>query len=151
MSDARWVEIDDAVASSVKHFAGAVSIFRDMATTKNRYLVEMGFLHAMLAGHTSLEAALLRILELLSEQPPTGASWHRDLIARISRGVTERPPILTGEAAAAAEETRRFRSVAAHAYDNFDEARAAKAVAAAAVLAASLPAEIAGFRLLIDP
>ena len=55
------------------------------------------------------------------------------------------------EAAAAAEETRRFRSVAAHAYDTFDESRAAKAVEAADRLVSVLRSEIARFRQVIDP
>ena len=63
MSDARWSEIQNAVASTVRHFSGAVAIYPRLATAEDRYLIEMAFLHAMLAGQTSLEAALLRILE----------------------------------------------------------------------------------------
>jgi hypothetical protein len=151
MSDARWAEVEDAAASAVRHFSGAVSIYPRLTTAEDRYVSEMAFLHAMLAGQTSLEAALLRILGLLAEEAPTGARWHADLIARATRRLGERPPILTGEAAAAAEETRRFRSVAAHAYDNFDEARAAKAVESAACLASLLALEIARFRQAVDP
>ena len=151
MSDARWAEVEDAAASAVRHFSGAVSIYPRLTTAEDRYVSEMAFLHAMLAGQTSLEAALLRILGLLAEEAPTGARWHADLIARATRRLGERPPILTGEAAAAAEETRRFRSVAAHAYDNFDEARAAKAMESAACLASLLALEIARFRQAVDP
>jgi hypothetical protein len=151
MSDARWAEVEDAAASAVRHFSGAVSIYPRLTTAEDRYVAEMAFLHAMLAGQASLEAALLRILGLLAEEAPTGARWHADLIARATRRLGERPPILTGEAAAAAEETRRFRSVAAHAYDNFDEARAAKAVESAACLASLLALEIARFRQAVDP
>jgi hypothetical protein len=151
MSDARWSEIDDAVASAARHFAGAASIFPTLATTGDRYIAEMAFLHAMLAGQTSLEAALLRILDLFEEEAPSGARWHADLIARASRRLGERPAILTGKAAVAAEETRRFRSIAAYAYDNFDESRAARAVDSAASLASLLPSEITRFRKTIDP
>ena len=94
---------------------------------------------------------MLRILELFQEQAPTGARWHADLIARAGRPHADRPAVLTGRAAVAAEETRRFRSIAAHAYDNFDESRAAKAVESAAVLVTLLPLEIARFRQAIDP
>jgi hypothetical protein len=111
----------------------------------------MAFLHAMLAGHTSLETALLRILDLLGEQPPTGASWHADLISRVSRALDNRPAIVTDPVAAAAHETRRFRSIAAHAYDNFDESRASKAIESADVLSRLLPAQIARFRQIVDP
>lgn len=151
MSDARWLEIDGAASSAVRHFSGAVSIFARLATAEDRYLTEMGFLHAMLAGHTSLESALLRILDLLGEQAPTGPRWHADLITRAARSLDDRPAILVGEAAAAAEETRRFRSVAAHAYDTFDKSRAAKAVEAADRLVSVLRSEIARFRQVIDP
>jgi hypothetical protein len=151
MSDARWHEIDHAVASAVRHFSGAVLIFAQMATAADRYIAEMAFLHAMLAGQTSLESGLLRILDLLQEKAPTGPRWHADLIARSTHSFDDRPAILTGEAAVAAEETRRFRSVAAHAYDNFDESRAAIAVDSAGILAALLSTEIARFRQAIDP
>jgi hypothetical protein len=151
MSDARWSDIDQAVASSVRHFSGAVSIFPQLATASDRYLVEMALLPAMLAGQTSLESALLRILELLDEAAPTRARRRADPIVRANRPLGERPAILTGEAASAAEETRRFRNIAAHAYDNFDESRAAIAVDNACVLASMLPFEIARFRQAIDP
>jgi hypothetical protein len=145
------VEIEDAVASAVRHFSGAVSIYPKLATTGDRYVSEMAFLHAMLAGQTSLEAALLHILDLFAEEAPTGARRHADPIARATRRLGERPPILTGDTAAAAEETRRFRSIAAHAYDNFDESRAVQAVESAAALASLLPSEITRFRQAIDP
>jgi hypothetical protein len=73
MTDARWSEVDDAVASAVRHFSGAVTIYPRLTTTEDRFFAEMAFLHAMLAGQTSLEAALLRILDLLAETAPTGA------------------------------------------------------------------------------
>jgi hypothetical protein len=151
MSDTRWTEIGDAVASATKHFSGAAAIFGGLQTAPDRYVAEMAFLHAMLAGHTSLESALTRILDLLGEQPPTGARWHADLIARVTRTLPGRPAILTGTVARASEETRRFRSIAAHAYDNFDEDRAAAAVDAARCLASGLAPEIERFRLAIDP
>jgi hypothetical protein len=64
MSDARWSEIQEAVASAVRHFSGAVAIYPKLATSEDRYFVEMAFLHAMLAGQTSMESALLRILDM---------------------------------------------------------------------------------------
>lgn len=111
----------------------------------------MAFLHAMLSGHTSLEAALVRILELLEEEAPRGRHSHADLIARVCRSIGERPAILTGETAAAADETRRFRSISAHAYDKFDRTRAGPAVQAATTLARTLSAQIKAFRDKIDP
>ena len=59
--------------------------------------------------------------------------------------------ILAGEAARAADETRRFRSISAHAYDAFDHTQAARAVESAAQLAKLLPSEIARFRQATDP
>ncbi len=98
-----------------------------------------------------MEAALLRILDLFSEQAPTGTRWHADPISRAARDCGDRPTVLRAGIAAAANETRRFRSVAAHAYDHFDKQRAAPAVAAAATLAKNLSAEMARFRELVDP
>ncbi len=154
MSDGRWFEIDAAVATARRHFGGAVLIYQkvpDARTSDDRYLVEMAFMHAMQAGHTSLEVALLRILEICSEDAPSGASWQADLIRRAASPVEKRPVVLSNEAAQAADATRRFRSVAAEAYDEFDHTQAAKAVASAARLIDLLPSEIARFRQAIDP
>jgi hypothetical protein len=38
----------------------------------DKYGFEMGFMHAMQSGQTSMEAALLRILDLCGEEAPTG-------------------------------------------------------------------------------
>ena len=154
MSDTRWFEIDAAVAASAKHFAGALLIYQKVPTAQapeDRYLVEMAFMHAMQAGHTSLENALLRILELCGEDPPTGGTWHADLIRRVANPVGDRHIVLHGTAARAADATRRFRSVAAHAYDEFDHTQAVNAVASAALLLDLLPVEIARFRQAMDP
>jgi hypothetical protein len=154
MSDARWFEIDAAVAAAIRHFAGACAIYAKIPVTaadEDRYLVEMAFMHAMLAGQTSLETALLRILDLSGEEAPTGHRWHADLIRRAAHAVGTRPTILAGEAARAADETRRFRSISAHAYDAFDHTQATKAVESAALLVRLLPSEIAHFRQTTDP
>lgn len=154
MSDARWFEVEAAVAASSKHFAGAVSIFRRLSAPQapdEQYMVEMAFMHAMQAGQTFLETALLRILDLCGEEPPTGARWHADLIARAGSAVGNRPVILNDVARRAADMTRRFRSVAAHAYDAFDHTQASDAVESATLLVAVLPATIAEFRKAFDP
>jgi hypothetical protein len=82
---------------------------------------------------------------------PAGANWHTDLIRRAANALNGRPSILGDAAARAADVTRRFRNVAAHAYDTFDYSRATEAVDAAGVLVALLPSEIARFRQAIDP
>ncbi len=154
MSDARWLEIDAAVASAVHHFSGAATIYdrlRQISDNDDAYMVEMAFMHAMQAGHTSLESALLRILGLFEEEPPTGAQWHADLIRRAVRPVGDRPAILTGAIGDAADETRQFRNVAARAYDNFKAERAREAVASARLLASELAPSISAFRALVDP
>lgn len=133
MSDARWIEIDEDVASCVRHLGRAVEIFaqgglsgEDLASYKNR----MAFMQAMQAGHTSLESALERI---------------RLLRARSTA------PILGPALADAVDETRRFRHVARKTYDDFALERAAPAVAAARLLHHEIPAAIAAFRNAIEP
>ena len=74
----------------------------------------------MLAGHTSLEKALLRILEIQREEAPVDRQWHADLIQRARRAADNRPVILPAILAHAADRTRKFRHVAVRAYDNFD-------------------------------
>jgi len=154
MSDARWLEIEASIASAVRHFAAAAEIFdtcRSDTEGLQAYLAEMGFMHAMQAAHTSFEAALIGILNLFGEEPPSRAQWHADLIRRVSRVVNGRPPILSDALAGAANETRQFRHVAARAYDDFDWQRAARAVGYARQLAADLPEAISRFRRAIDP
>jgi hypothetical protein len=154
MSDARWSEIEASVASAVKHLASAAELFERLPTISDpldMYGLEMGFMHAMQSGHTSMEVALLRILDLCAEEPPTGPRWHADLIARVAKPYGTRPAVLGAVAASHANETRQFRSIAAHAYDSLDRNRAHAAVASASALAALLPAEIARFRQAIDP
>ena len=154
MSDARWFEIDTAITAAVRHFKGAIAIFGRLPATSHAedlYALEMGFMHAMQSGQTSLEQALLRILDLCGEAAPTGPRWHADLIARAAYPIGERVAILSAEAARAANESRQFRSIAAHAYDGFDHTRAIRAVDSAALLVSLLPPEITNFRQAIDP
>ncbi|MFO1026528.1 MAG: hypothetical protein U1E70_15250 [Acetobacteraceae bacterium] len=152
MSDARWIEIEAGIDSAVHHYAGAVEIFdRLKRANEDRYTLEMAFMHAMQAGHTSLENALLRILEMFGEEAPSGRHWHADLIRRVARAVGQRPAILEGDMAEAADETRQFRNVASRTYDNFSQRKAEPAVAAAGVLIEGLPDAIARFRQAIDP
>ena len=97
MSDARWFEIDAAVDAAVRHFQGAIALFARLPTATDeigRYGLEMGFMHAMQSGHTSLETTLLRLLDLFGEEAPTGARWHADLIARAARNVGDRPALI---------------------------------------------------------
>jgi hypothetical protein len=154
MSDARWFEIDIAVSAAVRHFAWAQSFYARIPGTnalEDRVLVEMAFMHAMQSGHTSLETALLRILDLCGEAAPTGAMGHADLIRRAANPIGGRPAILGDAAAHAADLTRRFRNVAVHAYDTFDYTHATEAIDSAGVLASLLASEIARFRQAVDP
>ncbi|HTT97986.1 MAG TPA: hypothetical protein VMF58_08045 [Rhizomicrobium sp.] len=154
MSDARWIEIEASIASAVRHFTAAAEIFdtsRSDTEDLQAYLAEMGFMHAMQAAHTSLETALLSILALYGEEPPSGAQWHADPIPRVGQAVNGRPPVLSAALGSAANETRQFRHVAARAYDDFDWERAARAVGYARRLAAELPEAISRFRGAIDP
>ncbi|WP_029029236.1 hypothetical protein [Salinarimonas rosea] len=155
MSDARWIEIDADVASALIHFGRAVEIFEagglegdDLDAYKSR----MALLQAMQAGHTSLEAALERILVLLGEEKPVlSATYHADLVRRVSSPIPgARPAVISGALARAVDETRRFRHVARKAYDGFEVPRAEPAVAAARVVRDALAEAIAGFRRALD-
>ena len=39
-------------------------------------------MHAMQAGHTSLESGMVRIMRMVGEVPPTGEDWHADVAKR---------------------------------------------------------------------
>ena len=154
MSDARWSEVEADVAMAVRHFTRAVEIYRTPAITADdgeSYVWRMAFMHAMQAGHTSLENALLRILELHHEEAPSGRQWHADLIARARRAFEGRPPILPAPLARAADRTRRFWHIAIHAYDTFDPDDAEPAVRAAGLLAGALAETVSEYRRKLDP
>lgn len=114
----------------------------------------MAFMHAVQAGHTSLEAALLRILDILDEEKPTGDQWHRDLISRAIvdiAGENARPAILPADLARHADETRRFRNLATRSYGSFEPEKAIFTVTAARQLAESLMPALTAFRAAVDP
>jgi len=155
MSDARWFEVDSDIDSAVGHFRRSVELYRRgglEASGLNGYQAQMALMHALQSAHTSLEGGLLRILEMLGEERPVGDNWHADLIKRVAVALPgKRPPILRGEIAAAADETRRFRHRATHNYDSFRVQEATRTIDAAQVLERGLKNEIDAFRAVIDP
>jgi hypothetical protein len=154
VSDTRWFEIEADIAAAVRHFGRAAAIVATRPQEEESlasYKTEMAFMHAMQAGHTSFEKALLRILDMLAEDRPVGDQWHADLIARVAAAMPHRPAILPGDVVGAAHETRKFRHRVVHAYDDFDWLRARGAITAAAQLSELLPETMRAFRQAIDP
>lgn len=154
MSDARWFEVDADVTAATGHLARSVELYDAggfAGDDLDAYRARMAFMHAMQSGHTSLGSALLRILDLLGEEAPSGRDWHADLIQRASRPIPGRPAILPAPIARAANETRRFRHVAMRNYGGFDPGLARPAVQAARLLADGLPGAVAMFRQSVDP
>lgn len=156
MSDARWIEVMDDMASAARHFSRAVELHAlggFEGADIFAYRASMALMHAMESGHSSLEGGLERILEILGEEKPTASdSYHADLINRARRVIrASRPAILPADIALAADETRRFRHVARRNYDNFHVEAADKALAAAKLLASGLLPAIEAFRRRIDP
>lgn len=158
MSDARWIEVDDELESACRHFDNAAKIYDEGGFDSPAlagYKMRMALLHAMQSAHTSLEAALKRILGILGEELPSGDQAHADLIRRVAKIVTapghERPAILPADVARDVDESRRFRHRAIHDYDNFEPERALPSIEAARRLALSLRPAIASFREVVDP
>ena len=154
MSDGRWSDIEADVAAAVDHFSRAVQIYRAPGLHDDNmdgYVQRMAFMHAMLAGHTSLEQALLRIFQMQGEEPPSGGQWHSDLIQRSGRAANSRPAILPSPLIWVVDRTRKFRHVAVRAYDTFDPDDAEPAVRAAEKVAAGLAGAIAAYRKAVDP
>jgi hypothetical protein len=154
MSDARWFDIEADAAAAVNHFSRASQIYRQAGLrddTMDGYTRRMAFMHAMHAGHTSMEKVLLRLLEIQGEEAPTGGQWRADLIHRAARATNDRPAMLPPDLEHATDRTRKFRHFAAHAYDTFDPDDADPAVRAAEEVAAGFVGAIAAYRQLIDP
>jgi hypothetical protein len=154
MSDARWLDVQDDLASAVEHFRRSVEIFERNGFTGDdlpAYMARMALMQALQSGYTSLEAALERILEILGEEKPTGANYHSDLLRRVSREIEgSRPAILSGSLAEAVDEARRFRHVARRAYDSFRLDGAANAIRSASIIRDELPLAIDRFKRSMD-
>ncbi len=157
MSDSRWADVEHDAGSAERHFARAVQLYETGGfggSGIEAYAAQMAFMHAAQSGHTSLESALVRILEILDEDRPAGENWHSDLIRRVCHPMTgpnARPSILSDRLCAAADITRRFRNRATRNYDNFDAELARPAVAAARVIADLFVVEVTAVRALVDP
>ena len=155
MADARWLDVDTVVASSVRHFSGALELAKEgefRLPDRDGYRAAMAFLHAMQSGHGSAEAALLRILAILNEKAPSGEDWQQVLIERCSRPVPgNRPAILPKAVAEDLHETRRFRHRAMHVYDDFNPDRVGPSLEAVSLLVTTLPEAIKAFKTRISP
>lgn len=154
MTPSRWIEVEEDIASAVRHFGQAVRLHEEGGFDRDDldgYRAAMALMHAMQSGHTSLESALVRLLGLLREALPVGGEWHADLLRRVGRALQDRPALLTPSLLDAADHTRRFRHVAMRGYDTFEPARAADALAAAAILSRQLPEALDRWKSDLDP
>jgi hypothetical protein len=154
MRDARWFDVEEDLKSTVGHFSRSVQIFEQGGFEGDglpAYVARMALMQSMQAGYTSLESALERVLEMIGEEKPTGANYHADLLRRVSREMPgNRPAIIDGELAAAADEARRFRHVARKSYDGFHVEGAASAIRAAGVIRDRIAPAIDAFRRRIE-
>lgn len=155
MMAALWSDVEEDLASSLRHFAQAVRIFRDCrfdGDPSEDYILVSAFMHAMQSGYSSFEASLKRIFSILDEPLPVGSDWHGVLLRRARRPLeTSRPEILSGALYEAADELRRFRHVAMHLYERLDREKASKAAEAAGAFLAEVGPAMSRFRAIIDP
>ena len=157
MSDARWIDVRDDIVDAARHFENAQAIYSDGRFGDEglaAYRDAMALMHALQAGHTSAEAALLRILRILGEEAPTGDDWHKKLVERLAKGngaAHARPAVLSPDVAVDLDETRRFRNRATRNYGHFNATRVGPSLAAAKRLATTLLADVERFKAIIDP
>lgn len=155
MRDDRWIEVENDFGLAAKHFTEAARLFERGHSSEaetDGYLLQMGFMHAMQAGHSSMESGFLRILAIVGEVPPAGESWHADLIKRLAIPLPgKRPALLTADLVKHADETRKFRHVAMKTYDDFDWLAAKRPVASGKALAAGISAALLAFKAILDP
>ena len=156
MKDSRWIDALDAARECVTQFQTAGRLLAAGGFEKtgdDGYRNRTSFFYAMQSGHTAFEDALLRVLDIIDEQPPTGADWHQTLITRTAKPLPgRRPAILDDELAAAARETRSFRHLVVHGYRiDFRPDRAQPAMRAGLLLAARIEHAIKAFAEAIDP
>lgn len=159
MTDARWLDIDAKIESSVTHFRHALEVSeasaKAPATEFQKMLHDNAMMHAMQTAHTSAESALEKVLDILGETRPSGDNWHAELLDRAGRVIPDgdfaRGVILPPDVLADLHETRRFRHVATRSYDTFDPRRSGPSFEAAARLINTLPRAIHAFKESIDP
>ena len=155
MSDTRWIDVEHDLTAAARHFESAVLLFEGgglRAGGVEGHWAEMALMHLMQSGHTSAEAAMRRVMTILGENRPVGEDWHELLIRRLAQPLPgERPALLSPDVAADLQETRRFRHIAVHAYESFDQTRALPAIEAARRLAKSLALLLRPFRDIVDP
>ena len=151
----RLSDILDAARSAATHFRAAGRLFGRGGFDEEGdegYRNVMALLHAMLSGHNALEDALVRLMKVLGEAPPSGSDWHMQVIERASMAKAERPAVLPSALAKAANETRGFRHFAARAYRvKFDPEKARVAVEAGQVLAEGLEDALSSFLKIVPP
>ncbi len=152
MNEAAWRIVQSAADAAARHFSKAAALHDKGAgagVSDEAYYREMAFMHAMQSGQNSVEAAIMRIFGLYDEAVPTGPNWHADLIRMAGEATSFRPAIVPPQTALLLHETRRFRNVAVHSYEDFDIAKAGPAVAAARALSASLARIFEDFRTAV--
>jgi hypothetical protein len=66
--------------------------------------------------YTSIESSLEMIGHVFDSMTPTGADWHRALLASASAGTTTRPTVLSPETASDLKDLLAFRHFLRHAY-----------------------------------
>jgi len=95
---------------------------------------------------------MVRIMTMVHEDVPQGEQWHADVVRRMSLAIDGKRPALLGSALLpAVNETRKFRHVATHTYDDFNWTDAKRPVEAARVIAASLADVLREFQQRLDP
>jgi len=151
----RWRDILLDLESAKRHFSAAGRIGRaapDVIDGDDGYDAAMALQHAMMAGYTSFEMALKRLLAMLGEELPIGPDWHATLLRRVSQPFPGlRPAIFSASLVKNLGELMRFRHVAMHAYDSFEFDRARPALAAASRFVDEIDEEFSAFRAAIDP
>lgn len=155
LSDGRWFEVNQDIAVAIRHFKQSVALHEAGgfdAPGLDGYRASMALMHALQSAHTSLESALVRILEMLGEEKPAGVTWHADLIKRVAATMPgRRPAILSARLANAADETRKFRHRATHTYEAFQVQEAERTIEAAGLIVNELETAILTFKNIIDP
>jgi hypothetical protein len=158
MSDSRWTDVDKDIDNALMHLGMAVRIFEAGgfdAPDLDGYKNASSLMHALGAGYTAIENALTRTLDILGETSPTGTSWHKDLVDRVSRPMTgkdARPAFFDAAMRRDLIECMRMRHRVRHSeYDEFIPAKAEPAVDAARRIISRLKQAIAQFKAQVDP
>ncbi len=151
-----FAELADRIRGELSELKRAVDRVSVSWAQAERTSSESAYLDSVALNLHGFYSGLERLFELIARHidavKPTGETWHRDLLQRMSQDVKEvRPAVLGLENARALDEFRRFRHLVRNVYTmNLSPKRLEPLVSALPALWASIRDEMSAFAEFVE-